>query len=149
MSVIRVEKTKNYTVMANHHLRNAEMSLKAKGLLSQMLSLPEDWDYTVHGLTTINKESDNSIRNILKELEQFGYLDRKRIRNKKGQIVDNDYTIYEIPRTLDMSDFHPIVKNPLVDNPRVDNVTQLSTELLSTESIKKHIVDYEKHFDEL
>ena len=72
MSVFRVEKTKGYTVMSNHHLRNHALSLKAKGLLSQMLSLPDDWDYTLQGLAQINKESTDAIREAVRELERAG-----------------------------------------------------------------------------
>ena len=81
MSVFRVEKTKGYTVMSNHHLRNHTLSLKAKGLLSQMLSLPEDWDYTLQGLAQINKESIDAIREAVRELERAGYIKRSRERD--------------------------------------------------------------------
>ena len=73
MAVFRVERNKGYTVMSNHHLRNKELSLKAKGLLSQMLSLPEDWDYTLKGLSLINREKIDAIREAIKELERAGY----------------------------------------------------------------------------
>ena len=76
MAVFRVEKTKDYTVMSNHHLKNKGLSLKAKGLLSQMLSLPENWDYTLKGLSIINKESVDAIREAVKELEGEGYVIR-------------------------------------------------------------------------
>ncbi|MCI6568709.1 MAG: helix-turn-helix domain-containing protein, partial [Dysosmobacter sp.] len=74
MAVFRVEKNKGYTVMSNHHLRNKALSLKAKGLLSQMLSLPEDWDYTLKGLSLINRESIDAIRTAVWELERAGYI---------------------------------------------------------------------------
>ena len=78
MAVFRVERNKGYTVMSNHHLRNKELSLKAKGLLSQMLSLPEDWDYTLAGLSFINREKIDAIREAIKELERAGYIVRSR-----------------------------------------------------------------------
>ena len=84
MSVFRVEKNKGYTVMSNHHLRNHTLSLKAKGLLSQMLSLPEDWDYTLQGLAQINKESIDAIREAVRELERAGYIKRSRERDERG-----------------------------------------------------------------
>ena len=84
MSVFRVEKNKGYTVMSNHHLRNHALSLKAKGLLSQMLSLPEDWDYTLQGLAQINKESIDAIREAVRELERAGYIKRSRERDERG-----------------------------------------------------------------
>lgn len=84
MAVFRVEKTRDYTVMANHHLRNTELSLKAKGLLSLILSLPENWDYTTKGLSCICKDGVDSINATVKELEAHGYIIRRRIRNEKG-----------------------------------------------------------------
>lgn len=88
MAVFRVEKTKDFTVMSNHHLRNTELSLKAKGLLSLMLSLPEDWDYTTKGLAHICRDGVDSITTALKELERHGYLTRQRLRNENGQLGD-------------------------------------------------------------
>lgn len=87
MAVFRVERTKDYTVMSNHHLRNKELTLKAKGLLSQMLSLPEDWDYTLKGLAAINRESIDAIRTAVLELEQAGYIVRSRVRDERGCLV--------------------------------------------------------------
>ena len=81
MAVFRVERIKDYTVMSNHHLRNKNLSLKAKGLLSQMLSLPDDWDYTLKGLAAINKESVDAIRTAIWELEDTGYVVRTRVRD--------------------------------------------------------------------
>lgn len=74
MSVFKIEKNKNYTVMSNYHLRDKNLSYKAKGLLSFMLSLPEDWDYSINGLVSISKEEVKAIRNILQELQRYGYL---------------------------------------------------------------------------
>lgn len=98
MAVFRVEKTKNYTVMSNHHLRDKSLSLKAKGLLSLMLSLPEDWDYTTKGLAKICRDGVDSIRSAVQELEQHGYVVRQRIRNGKGQLGEMEYTIFERPQ---------------------------------------------------
>lgn len=97
MAVFRIEKTRDYTVMSNHHLRNAGLSLKSKGLLSMMLSLPEDWNYTTRGLAKICKEGTDSIGSALKELERAGYIVRNRLRDSKGEIVDVEYVIYETP----------------------------------------------------
>lgn len=94
MAVFRVEKTKDFTIMSNHHLRNTELSLKAKGLLSLMLSLPEDWDYTTKGLAHICKDGVDSITTALKELERHGYLTRQRLRYDNGQLGDIEYTIH-------------------------------------------------------
>ena len=98
MAVFRVEKNRGYTVMSNHHLRNKDLSLKAKGLLSQMLSLPEDWDYTLKGLSLINRESIDAIRTAVWELEKAGYITRQQNRDGKGKMADMVYTIYEQPQ---------------------------------------------------
>ncbi len=97
MAIFRVSKTKGYTIMANHHLKNRDLSLKAKGLLSLILSLPDDWNYTTRGLSAICKDGVESIGNALKELEKAGYIVRNRIRDGKGRITDIEYIIYETP----------------------------------------------------
>ena len=121
MSVVRVIKNKDYTAMGNFHLKEKEMSLKAIGLLSIMLSLPDNWDYSVSGLTSIRKESYDTIRAILKELEEFGYLNRTQIKNEKGKFIDVEYTIYE----------KPIPKNPITENPLTENYRQLNTNIIN------------------
>lgn len=95
MTVFRVEKSKNYTVMSNEHLRNREMSLKAKGLLSQMLSLPDTWDYSLEGLARINREGIDAIRTAIQELERFGYLERRRVRDPLGRLAGTEYIVHE------------------------------------------------------
>ena len=130
MAVFRVERNTGYTVMSNHHLRNKELSLKAKGLLSQMLSLPEDWDYPLAGLSYINRESIDAIRTAVWELEKAGYITRRQGRDEKGKMTAIEYTIYEQPQppALDC----PILENPTADNPTSENPTQLNKELLKT-----------------
>lgn len=123
MAVFRVEKTRDYTVMANHHLRNTELSLKAKGLLSLMLSLPENWDYTTKGLSCICKDGIDSINGTIKELEEQGYVIRRRLRNDKGQLTTTEYTILEQPQSLDTSEVSPKVENPILDNPTLEKPT--------------------------
>lgn len=98
MSVIRVNKTKNYTVLSNHHFKEKKMSLKAKGLLSLMLSLPDDWNYSVSGLVSLSKDGKDSVMAALGELENFGYLERIRTTNSKGQFSGIEYNIYEEPQ---------------------------------------------------
>ena len=95
MAVFRIERTRDYTVMSNHHLRDKALSLKSKGLLSMMLSLPEDWNYTTRGLAKICKEGTDSIGSALKELERAGYIVRNRLRDSKDKIMDMEYVIYE------------------------------------------------------
>ena len=116
MAVFRVERNKGYTVMSNHHLRNKDLSLKAKGLLSQMLSLPEDWDYTLKGLSLINREQIDAIRAAIRELEQAGYIVRSRERDSQGRLRGADYVIYEQPQ--------PVPDSPTLENPMLDNPTQ-------------------------
>lgn len=101
MAVFRVERTHNYTVMSNYHLRDKGLSLKAKGLLSQMLSLPENWDYTLAGLARINAEGRDAIRAAVQELERAGYICRSRVRDDKGCLRGTEYIIYERPRQPD------------------------------------------------
>ena len=98
MSVFHVKKTTDYTVMSNHHLRDKALSLKAKGLLSQMLSLPEEWDYTLQGLAYINREQIDAIRQAVHELERAGYIVRVRERDSRGRLRGAEYTIYEEPQ---------------------------------------------------
>lgn len=136
MAVFRIEKTRNYTVMSNHHLRNAGLALKSKGLLSMMLSLPEDWNYTTRGLAKICKEGTDSIGSALKELERAGYIVRNRLRDSKGKIVDVEYVIYETPHPPDTDQLCedepdtacPDTENPDMDNPCLENRPQLNKE---------------------
>ena len=158
MSVFRVEKTKGYTVMSNHHLRNHTLSLKAKGLLSQMLSLPDDWDYTLQGLAQINKESIDAIREAVRELERAGYIKRSRERDERGCLRGTVYTIYEQPHaeptpeeptqekpaldnpTLEKPALdNPTLEKPMLDKPTLENPTQLNTE--STKKRKRQSKD--------
>lgn len=131
MAVIRVEKTQNYTIMSNHHLRNKEMSLKAKGLMSLMLSLPPTWDYSIGGLVSICKESHTSIRSALKELEQNRYLVRERINSEKGYFT-YEYTLYEIPHTENLH-----TDKAYTAKGRTENRTQIKKEKVKKEKINK------------
>ena len=137
MAVFRVETNKGYTVMSNHHLRNKALSLKAKGLLSQMLSLPEDWDYTLKGLSLINRESVDAIRTAVWELERAGYIRREQGRDAKGKMADMVYTIYEQP-VLDKPVLeNPTSDNPTSNNPALGNPTQLNKEIQRTNLPRK------------
>ena len=122
MAVFRVEKNSGYTVMSNHHLRNRALSLKAKGLLSQMLSLPEDWDYTLQGLARINRESIDAIRQAIRELEQAGYIQRSRERDEKGRLRGADFVIFELPKPVPAS-VSPTLENPTLENPTQEKPT--------------------------
>ena len=143
MAVFRVERNKGYTVMSNHHLRNKELSLKAKGLLSQMLSLPEDWDYTLKGLSLINREKIDAIREAIKELERAGYIVRSRERDEKGRLRGTDYIIYEQPPNLDLPTLenptleNPTQEKPTLEKPTLENPTQLNKDIQRTDLPKK------------
>lgn len=121
MAVFRVEKNRNYTVMSNVHLKDRGISLKAKGLLSVILSLPEDWNYTTRGLAAICKEGVDSIGAALRELESAGYLIRHRLRDKGGRISDTEYIVYESPHKETEADM------PDADAPDTENPAQLNT----------------------
>ncbi len=135
MAVFRVERNKGYTVMSNHHLRNKDLTLKAKGLLSQMLSLPEDWDYTLAGLSHINRESIDAIRTAVWELEKAGYITRRQGRDEKGKMTAIEYTIYEQPQPPELE--KPILENPTTGNPTSENPMQIIKEEQKTNLSKK------------
>ena len=145
MAVFRVEKNKGYTVMSNHHLRNRDLTLKAKGLLSQMLSLPEDWDYTLAGLSLINREKIDAIREAVRELEKAGYIVRSRERDEKGRLRGAEYVIYELPQppTLDLPTLenptleNPTLENPTLEKPTLENPMQLNKDIQKTDLPKK------------
>ena len=147
MAVFRIEKTRDYTVMSNHHLRDKSLSLKAKGLLSLMLSLPEEWDYTTKGLARICKDGVDSICAGVRELEEHGYVIRQRVRNPNGQLGAIEYTILEQPRQPEPG--KPERENPVLDNPEQaypvleepeqGNPAQLNTNRSSKEKSKKDL----------
>ena len=129
MAVVRVEKTKDFTVISNYHLKDKSLSLKAIGLMSKMLSLPDDWDYSINGLVAICKENETAIKGALKELETSGYLIRQRMQNEKGQF-EYEYYLYEKPL-----EEKPQAENPSTDNPSAENVGQLNTNQLNTKEL--------------
>ena len=104
MAVFRIEKTRDYTVMSNHHLKNKNLSLKAKGLMSLLLSLPDNWVHTMAGLAQISVEGVDAIRQALNELEKEGYVIRHRIRNKRGRLAEMEYVVYENPQTAEVAE---------------------------------------------
>ena len=131
MATFRINKNKNYTTMSNYHLKDTNLSLKAKGLLSIMLSLPENWDYSVLGLTNICKETKDTVNGVLKELEDNNYLVRKRIYCN-GKISDWEYNIYEC------NDLHP--KNQDIENQDIENQdVNKYTKELNTKEYKENI----------
>ena len=135
MAVFRIERTRDYTVMSNHHLRNANLSLKAKGLLSMMLSLPDDWNYTTRGLAKICKEGVDAIGAALRELEGAGYIVRHQRRDKSGRITDTEYVIYEQPQP-DMSQpdtASPDTENPDMEKPDTEKPAELNIEKSNTQ----------------
>ena len=162
MAIFRVKKTRDFTIMSNHHLRDKKLSLKAKGLLSLILSLPEDWDYTLKGLSYICKEGIDAVRMAVKELEDAGYIERRRFRNEKGQLKSIEYIIHEIPETeqedtpeepksensMQEPDFcEPILENqieeaPTSEIPMLGKATQLNTNIQNTKEINTDVIKY-------
>ena len=142
MAIFRVERTHNYTVMSNYHLRDKNLSLKAKGLLSQMLSLPEDWDYTLAGLARINAEGKDAIRAAVAELEKAGYVQRRQTTDKAGKFGANEYVIREYPvshgpTSEGPSPAHPLSGNPTTDDPSTDCTSPVLTTQLNIDSKRK------------
>lgn len=139
MAVFRVERTKNYTVMSNHHLRNPELTLKAKGLLSMMLSLPEAWSYSIRGLAAICKEGVDAIGAALKELETQGYIVRHQLRDDKGRISDTEYVIYELPHTDCPYTENPYMDKPDTAQPDTENREETNIDITSNEKSNKNL----------
>ena len=136
MSVMRIHKTKNFTVMSNYHFKEKAMSLKAKGLLSLMLSLPDDWNYSVAGLVKLSKDGKDSVMSALSELEKFGYLMRVKLTNEKGQFSGIEYHIFEEPQQE-----YPVAETPIsakenAEKGDADKPPQLNTNKLNTISNK-------------
>lgn len=130
MAIFRVKHEKDYTVMSNHHLRDPALSLKAKGMLSQMLALPDDWDYSIAGLAYINREGVGAIRSAINELEQAGYLQRAQGRGSGGKLANIVYNVYEQPVCK-----NPTTDNPLTEKPPMENGTQLNKDKQSKDKI--------------
>ena len=155
--VVRVDKTSNYTVMCNHHLKDKSISLKAKGLLSQVLSLPEGWDYTISGLAHINKESVTAIGNAVDELQSAGYVERTQSRRPNGQLGKTDYIFHELPIPVPQplkkrsprtpiadkpSTDEPLTENPLTAEPSTENVVQLNKDKRKKEKSNTYVIKY-------
>ena len=144
MAVFRVERTNNYTVMSNYHLRDKTLSLKAKGLLSLMLSLPETWDYTLAGLAQISLEGKDAIRAAVVELEKAGYIHRSQTTDKAGKFSSNEYIIREYPASHEPPPEKPSSAQPLPENPSTDNPSTVSTQTGNPTQINKDPVKKEK-----
>ena len=143
MAVFRIERTRDYTVMSNHHLRNEKLSLKAKGLLSMMLSLPENWNYTTRGLAAICKEGVDAIGGALRELEAAGYIVRHQLRDRQGRISDTEYVIYEQPQpknpdTPQPDTASPDTENPDMEKPDTEKPAELNIEKSNTQKSITH-----------
>ena len=157
MAVFRVEKNQNYSVMSNYHLRDENLTLKAKGLLSQMLSLPDGWDYTLTGLAKINREGKDAIRTAVQELEQAGYIIRRQTHDSAGNFAGNEYIIHEQPTTLPTDQAYaeygpeeeaplsenpttdaPSLENPSSEKPSTENPTQLNKDISSKDNKRKN-----------
>lgn len=161
MAVFRVHKNENYTVLSNYHFREKGMSLKAKGLLSLMLSLPESWDYSAAGLVTLSKDGKDSVNAALKELEKFGYLRRTQAISEDGKFSGYNYEIYEqpsdaakaaaaekataaAPKAAKPTTEKPFAENPSTGKPTTENPPQLNTDLSSTKKLNTDISSTEE-----
>lgn len=150
MPVFRVEKTKNYTIMANYHLKNKELSLKAKGLLSMLLSLPDNWKHSLAGYASVCKDGVDGVRAGIKELEKNGYIVRTRLRNEQGKFGQVEYTIFELPQDVPKEEI-PTLENPILDNPKqvlpkedepiLENPVLYNTKLLNTKELNTDILN--------
>ena len=121
MPVFRVDKRSNYTKVGNYFIRDPDLSLRGKGMLTLLLSLPEDWKYSIAGLSTITKEGEDAVRSALKELEWRGYLERQRRRDELGMLREMEFTIYEQPKgTFDLRTGIPYLENPMSENPSTE-----------------------------
>ena len=127
MNIKRIQKSKNYSIISNEILRRKDLSLKAKGLMSLILSLPDSWDLTVNGLVAIVKESKNTIYSVLKELNGFGYVERNRVTNLSGKVVKWELLVYE----------EPLTKKPQLKKPDVENCTQIITDTKINTNLNK------------
>ena len=149
MAVFRVERNKGYTVMSNYHLKDKRLTLKSKGLLSMMLSLPDEWNYSTRGLAAICKEGVDAIGAALKELERAGYIVRNQLRGERGRIVDTEYVIYEKPQDKPEPEkpadtpFSPHTGFPYMDNPDMVNpdMDKPDTEKPDTEKPAQYITN--------
>ena len=136
MAVYRVEKTHDYTVMANHHLRDERLSLKAKGLLSMLLSLPDDWEISIRGLASIVTDGVGAVQTGINELIEAGYIVRRRQHADTGAFAGFEYIIHEVPPCTE----NPYTANPYTGKPYTENPAQSSKDKLST---IPHIVPHE------
>ena len=142
MPVFRIERTHDYTVMSNHHLKNPQLTLKAKGLLSMMLSFPDEWNYSERGLASICKEGVDAIHSAIKELEKAGYMERHQLRGRGGKIVDTEYVIYERPRTPDTASPDtetPDMAEPDAAEPDTGNPGELNTQIPNTQKTNTQV----------
>ena len=139
MGVVRVNKTANYTVLSNFHFKEKEMSLKAKGLLSLMLSLPDTWNYTIAGLVSLSKDGKDSVMSALAELEKFGYLVRSQKVNAKGQFSGVEYNIYEQPQEKNPVAEEQNAEKEKADNTNAENQSQLNTNFIK--NLKNEVLD--------
>ena len=136
MKVVKIEKKNNYIVVPNSILRDKRISIKARGLLVIILSLPPKWKLTVSGLVTVTGAGETAVRAGLRELEKYGYVQCTRARDSKGRIGCMDYIIREVP----LNEENPKVENPKVEKPELENLGVVSTDIVSTDIVSTDIV---------
>jgi hypothetical protein len=148
MGVFRVNKNRNYTVMSNIHLRDKTLPLKAKGLLSLMLSLPEDWDYSMRGLAKLSADGLDSTRAAVKALERSGYVVRRQLYDSRGRFSNNEYTVFEIPQRSSPSSDLPLTGKPSTEKPPSDaplsgKPSQINTDQVITQERNTDLKNYQ------
>ena len=148
MGVFRVNKNRNYTVMSNVHLRDKALPLKAKGLLSLMLSLPEDWDYSMRGLAKLSADGLDSTRAAVKALERSGYVVRRQLYDSRGRFSNNEYTVFEIPQPSSPSSDLPLTGKPSTEKPPSDaplsgKPSQINTDQVITQETNTDLNNYQ------
>ena len=137
MDIVRVIKSKDYTTICNRIFKDRRLSLKAKGLLAMLLSFSDNWNLSIKGLIAILKEGETAIRSTMNELIKHGYVERERVKNKKGVLIGIDYTVFESPK----------LNSPRLGFPNVDNQVQVSNNIINNQSNKDNSkIDF---FDEV
>lgn len=145
MAVFRVAKLSDFTTMSNHHLRNRSLSLKAVGLMSKILSLPDEWDYSLKGLATLNTDGIDGVRSAIKELEDAGYIVRRQLRDKNGRMSHSEYLVFEIPELARPASDLPALEKPMSVKPSADapvsgTTTQLNTKQVITQQENTYLI---------
>lgn len=148
MAIFRTHKNQNYTVMSNYHLKEKNMSLKAKGLLSVMLSLPDDWDYSLAGLVAICKENETAVKSAIKELKDFGYIriDKLMPNETESGRIEYVYNVFEQPQNISKQEHKKqALENQPIENQPIENQVQLNTKKQNTKELNTKKIKNKKN----